>query len=397
MKAARFLLGCCAGAAAGYAAVRAIAAVREWRAPAPLLARDPAAYARSRRTLEVAETVRGVVMALAVAYGPAGEAVDRATLRVPAWLRPALFASVLTSLAALADLPVSFVTDYTLERRYGLSEQTREAWLTDYAKGTAVGTIFTAFVATLFGWAVRRSPRRWPLLAAIGTLPMLIAGNVVVPLYVMPLFNAFEPVTGRLESRLRALAARFGVGDADILRMDMSRQTRKANAFVTGIGGTHRIVIGDTLLGAFPESEVEFVVAHELGHYVNRDTWRAIAAGEAMAVALFLVANATVPENERAELRDRPLLIARLYAAMLAATLPLRPLLFAFSRSREWAADRFALAATADPVTGAASLRRLRDCNLADEDPPRWYELFFASHPSLKSRIAALERSPVVS
>ncbi|HEU5479605.1 MAG TPA: M48 family metalloprotease, partial [Candidatus Tumulicola sp.] len=89
----------------------------------------------------------------------------------------------------------------------------------------------------------------------------------------------------------------------------------------------------------------------------------------------------------------RPLLIARLYAAMLAATQLLRPLLFAFSRSREWAADRFALAATADARTGAASLRRLRDCNLADEDPPGWYELFFASHPSLKARIAALENS----
>ena len=81
-------------------------------------------------------------------------------------------------------------------------------------------------------------------------------------------------MTGSLEERLRALATRFGVGDADILRMDMSRQTRKANAFVTGIGRTHRIVLGDTLIDGFEPSEIEFVVAHELGHYVSKDTWR---------------------------------------------------------------------------------------------------------------------------
>ncbi|HXO17548.1 MAG TPA: M48 family metalloprotease, partial [Candidatus Dormibacteraeota bacterium] len=185
---------------------------------------------------------------------------------------------------------------------------------------------------------------------------------------------------------------RFGVGNAEILRMDMSRQTRKANAFVTGIGRTHRIVLGDTLIGVFPENEIEFVVAHELGHYVNKDTWRMIALGEIMSTALFLIANAAASERERDELRGHPLLILRIYAAMLVATQALRPLLFAFSRSREWAADRFALAATRDPAAGAAAFRRLREQNLADDDPPSWYELFFASHPSLRARIGALER-----
>jgi STE24 endopeptidase len=76
---------------------------------------------------------------------------------------------------------------------------------------------------------------------------------------------------------------------------------------------------------------------------------------------------------------------------MLVTTQALRPLLFAFSRSREWAADRFALAATRDAASGAAAFRRLRDQNMADEDPPLWYEIFFSSHPSLRRRIAALE------
>ena len=76
---------------------------------------------------------------------------------------------------------------------------------------------------------------------------------------------------------------------------------------------------------------------------------------------------------------------------MTLASQLLRPLLLAFSRSREWAADDFALEATGDAANGAASLSRLREQNLADDDPPQWYELLFSSHPALKARIAKLE------
>jgi STE24 endopeptidase len=393
MKPRSLLLGLGAGVAGGYALLRTVAAVREWREPSPPREKDAVEYAAIRRRLEVADTTRAMLGFIAFAYGPLAERLDRTTKRAPVWLRPALFFGPLSLLGALADVPVSFVQGYTLERRFGLSDQTRRAWLADYAKSTVIGAVLSAFLGTLLGTAVRRAPRRWPWLAGAGTLPLFVAANIIVPLYVLPLFNKFEPVVGSLETRLRQLAARFGVGDAAILRMDMSRQTRKANAFVTGIARTHRIVLGDTLIEHFPENETEFVVAHELGHYVNKDTWRMIALGELLALALFLFANAAASRQERERLRDRPLLIVRIYALMLVATQVLRPLLSAFSRSREWAADRFALAATRDPQSGAAAFRRLRDQNLADEDPPPWYEFFFSSHPSLRARIAALEES----
>ena len=373
--------------------VRAIQAAREWTVPSPPREKDARAYARIRRELDVVETVRGVAGLAAFAYGSLGESVDRATRPVPPWLRPAVYFTSVSLASAILELPAAFVQDFALERRFGLSDQTREGWLADYAKSAAIEAAVMAFVATLFGAAVRRAPKTWPLLASLGTFPLFVIGNLIVPLYVMPLFNSFEPVTGSLEKRLRKLAQRYGVGDAEILRMDMSRQTRKANAFVTGIGRTHRIVLGDTLIDAFREDEIEFVVAHELGHYVSKDTWRLIGMGELLAIVLFVVANATAHDRDREGLRERPLFIARLYATMLFATQALRPLLLAFSRSREWAADRFARGATGDAPSGAAAFRRLRDQNLADSDPPAWYELFFSSHPSLKKRIEALENT----
>jgi STE24 endopeptidase len=379
--------------AAGYVAVRLYQAVEQLRRPTYATTKDATAYSRIRRSLEVAGTIRSTAAFVAFAYGPLAARADRATKALPVWIRPAGFIGLVALGSALLELPVSFVEDYALERHFGLSDQSEGDWLGDYAKSALISMGLTALLAALFGFAVRRAPHRWPVLATVGVFPLFVAGNLIVPIYVMPLFNKFEPVTGSLEDRIRRLASRFGVGDAAILRMDMSRQTRKANAFVTGIGHTHRIVLGDTLIEAFPENETTFVVAHELGHYVNKDTWRLIGLGEVLSLALFLIANGAISERDRRRLHDRPLLIARLYALMLITTQVLRPLLFAFSRSREWAADRFAIEATGEASAGVSAFRRLRDQNLADDDPPLWYEIFFSSHPSLRSRIAALELS----
>jgi STE24 endopeptidase len=177
------------------------------------------------------------------------------------------------------------------------------------------------------------------------------------------------------------------VGDAEILRMDMSRQTKKANAFVAGIGSTHRIVLGDTLIDTFEPDEITFVVAHELGHYVSRDTWRMIALAESVTAALL----GAVAGGLRSDASGESVRVLRIAAWLGLGMLAVRPAMNAFSRSREWAADRFATATTRDPQSGVAAFRRLRDQNLAEEQPPAWYEWIFASHPSLGKRIAALD------
>ncbi len=389
MRGRDVLVGLAAGFSAGYLAARAYESLCELRSPDTRQRTGAARYGRSRRALELADTFQGICGAFALAYGTMGERTDRATLRAPAWLRPALFVAPLSLCGSVAELPAAFVSDYLLERRYGLTDQRSSAWLSEYAKSSLVATVVTSLSAMLLGAMVRRAPRFWPLHATIAALPLFVAGNLIVPLYILPLFNRFEPLQGPLEKRLRGLASRYGVGSADILKVDMSRQTRKANAFVTGVARTHRIVLGDTLVDAFPDDEIEFIVAHELGHYVARDVWRLTAFGEVIASVLFFVSNAL--SGPRSGMRDRPIVLARLYAAMLLATQTLRPLLFAFTRSREAAADRFAVEATKNPVAGASAFRRLREQNLIEDEVPRWYELFFSSHPSLKSRIERLE------
>lgn len=387
MDTRKLLLGALAGASAAYIAVRAMQSWRLLHAEPLKHDGNPAEYGRVRRALAVNGTARSIAGTAVFAYGPFAPALSRATQPLPEWARPGAFFAAAATFGSLLELPVEFVEDFALERSYGLSAQSPGAWMADAFKSIALAGGVSGMLGVAAGMALQRFPERWPVAASAALLPLLVVANVVIPLYVLPLFNSFEPLRGPLEERLRALASRYGVGDAEILRMDMSRQTKKANAFVTGIGRTHRIVLGDTLIESFDPAEIAFVVAHELGHYVSKDTWRAIALGEIRTALLLFAAGRAV----NAQRDDRNVALAKILFVLSLGTSLLAPVTNAFSRSREWAADRFARAATGDPSSGAAAFRRLRDQNLAEDALPAWFEAIFASHPSLGKRIHALE------
>ena len=132
------------------------------------------------------------------------------------------------------------------------------------------------------------------------------------------------------------------------------------------------------------------MVAHELGHYVSKDSWRLIFAAELLTATVAFASARAITEDAAASGHPRTLVRLALWTALLSQTL--RPALAAFSRSREWAADRFAVAATNAPETGARAFERLREQNLAEDEQPGWFEFFFSTHPSLGARIAALRR-----
>lgn len=388
----RLLLGLAAGITAGYTVCRAVQSVRAIQNPPPTVPKDAARYGGLRRALALTDTLRSLGSAAAFTSGGTAAMLARPLRSAPVALRPPLFVLGGLLASSLLELPAAFVEEHEFERRFGLTEQSSRDWLAEHLKGAAIGTAVMAALSIPFATLLRKKPDTWPLFTTLGLVPLSVCAGLIVPVYVAPLFNKFQPLRGALEDRLRMLAARYGVGDADILCMDMSRQTKKANAYVTGMFNTHRIVIGDTLLGTFPDAEIEFVVAHELGHYVSHDSWRMTGLGVAVAVTMFLLSNAMMPAQKRREYED-PARLYELYAWMLFYSALLRLPMFAFSRSREWAADRFAARATDAPKTGAAAFRRLREQNLAEEDVPLWYELLFSSHPSLGQRIKALEEA----
>lgn len=384
----RFLIGLSGGFVLGYAAKRALDAYAEIARPSPALEADPAAYGRLRRALMLANIARSVAQMGALAYGlgpkiepPEGAGEPR--LRRAGWITAAML------LSSAIDVPADFVEGHVFERRYGLSKQSAENWALDQAKSLAVTLAITVPLVELLATVVERAPARWPALATAATVPLLVLANVVAPSLIAPLFNRFEPIEGDMERRLRELAARYGAGDAKILRVDMSRQTEKANAYVTGLFGSKRIVVGDTLLDHFAPAEVGFVVAHELGHYVTRDVWRSVAAGTAASALIFFGSAKLAAKPGRSLATAAGM--GRIFFAGSVLGIAVGPLMAGFSRSRERAADRFAIAATQDRQAGIDAFTRLRERNMAESEQPPWMELLFSTHPSLGRRIRVLQ------
>jgi STE24 endopeptidase len=200
-----------------------------------------------------------------------------------------------------------------------------------------------------------------------------------------------------LIDRLKRLAERSGTRVSGVFRFDMSQRTKAANAALTGIGGTRRIILGDTLLAEFTPDEVESVIAHELGHQVHRDIPVGIAFSSMITlVGLFLVSLVlnwsarALGFTGPADVGALPLL-ALAFGVFGLLTLPLNN---AYSRWREKRADEYALEVTRKPQAFASAMTRLANQNLAEVDPEPWVELLLYSHPALNKRIAMAENYP---
>lgn len=356
-------------------------------------------YNRTRLTVLIASTGWSVAKMIWFARGQRSARLRRRTAALVPDARlaaPAYF-GVAALVSWLSSLPVAYLGDHRVERRYDLTKQSVASWLGDHLKGLGVGlALQIPLLAGTFA-VIRRRPRDWWLVLSAATVPLTVILVNLAPVLIMPIFNRFERLQDAgLADRVEALADRAGVPIAGVFAMDMSRQSEKPNAFFTGIGNTKRIVLGDTLVDKFPPEEVEGVVAHELGHQVHGDIWRLIAFGTgltlASAYALYRLApplvQGTAKETGVRELGDEaslPLLALVGTAVGFAAS----PIQAAYSRAIERRTDRYALGLTRNGTAYASAMERLAALSLTDPDPPAPVVFFLYSHPPVGERIRA--------
>ena len=347
-------------------------------------------FARPQRALELA---RGVVelgaLALLVRRPPPA-------LRRP-WSSPAVGGAAAGAGLSLA-LEAPGLPLRALSRRRavaaGLDTQSWGGWGADLAKASAIQTGFGAGAGAAVLELIHRAPDSWWAPAAVGAVGLGAGLGALAPVLLDPIFNDFERLPdGETRSDVLGLARDAGVAVGEVYSVDASRRTTAANAYVTGLGPTKRVVLYDTMLDRYSRDEVRLVVAHELGHLRHRDVARNVAYAAIVAPAVaYAVQRAALAFEADPTHPAAPPTPATLPALALAAALvsaPIGPIGNRLSRAIERRADQFSLELAGAPEAFISFERGIALQNLADLDPPRWLTRLSATHPPTAERIGA--------
>lgn len=296
----------------------------------------------------------------------------------------------------LLNLPFSYYREYVVESEYCFMTQTATQWLIDDLKYLGVLIVMSSVVVWLLYALLSRLQRWWLAFTAI-SIPLIIIFAVIVPVYVSPLFNNFTPLSdGELRFQIEELADDAGVHGSAIYEVDNSRRSTKVNAYVTGVFGTKRIVLYDTMIDNFSQDEVLFVMAHELGHYVMNHVWYGIILSVLFVGFALWLTDKTIHRlitkfqgrfgfSKLSDVASLPLVMIYLTVITFVGG----PIINGYSRLMEHQADIYAMKlSSVDGETAARAFDKLSVFNLSDPDPHPIIEFWFYSHPSLKSRMA---------
>jgi len=305
-----------------------------------------------------------------------------------------LYVLMLIGLSKVIGLPFEYY-GFRLEHEYHLSNQRLRSWLWDEFKGLLVGVVLATIVVELL-YLLIRHVQHWWLVAWGVFLGLFVLLAQLAPVVLFPIFYKFEPMENEeLRRRLVLLSERAGTRVRGVYKWKLSEKSKKANAALTGLGATRRIILADTLLDHYSDDEIEAVLAHELGHHVHRHIFKSILVQAVITLFGFWLASEVLRYAvERWNMFETMSDFANLPLLVLVATVLsflLMPALNAYSRFNERQADRYCFQAVAGVDPFISAMTKLADQNLAEKTPSRWVEWFFHSHPSITKRIAAAE------
>jgi len=302
----------------------------------------------------------------------------------------------LTTITKLAGMPLDFY-GFRLEHKFQLSNQKMGSWLRDELKGWLLGVGIGTLLAELVYFIIRQAPQLWWMIAWLVFIVLFVFFAQIAPVLLFPLFYKFVPLENEeLKQRLVRLGERAGAHVRGVYEWKLSEKSKKANAALTGLGNTRRIILSDTLLANYTHDEIEAVLAHELGHHVHGHIAKSIGVQAFITFIGFWAASWVLDYavNVRGmysyihDFANLPLLA--LVSSVLS--LLLLPALNAYSRYNEWQADRYCWKAVPSVAPFISAMNKLSDQNLAERNPSRVVEVLFHSHPPIAKRVKAAEK-----
>ena len=297
-------------------------------------------------------------------------------------------------------LPLSWVQTFGVEQRFGFNKMTPALWLTDLAKGLALGLVLGVPLLALVLWLMQAGGSLWWLWAWGALVLWQLVLMAIAPNVIMPLFNKFSPLDDEaLKARVQALMARAGFKAKGFFVMDGSRRTAHSNAFFTGFGASKRVVFFDTLLKQLSMAEMEAVLAHELGHFKHKHivkmmatSWLTSLLGLALlgwlAQQVWFYTGLGVMPNMQGDNDALALVLFMLVVPLV--TFFASPILSWRSRQQEFEADAYAASQTPAKDLASALLKLYQD-NASTLTPDPLYVRFYYSHPPASERLARMQ------
>ena len=311
------------------------------------------------------------------------------------WISLWLYLVVFVIILQLVAIPLSFYSGFIVDHKFSLSTQTLRGWVVDELKGLGVELVFGILAGSVLYYLIGNLSLWWVAAAAIFAVFSILL-SIILPFVILPIFYKVSPLSDmNLKENLLQMSKKFGAHNVDrVLVADESRRSIRANAFFSGVGESRSIVLFDTLLNNFTHREITTVVAHELGHYVNKDIWKEALVSGLVIIPPFYIADyalrVTLATRSLPSITD-PAGIPLVFASLIGISFILQPITNWLSRIVERKADEFALKAAEDPEAQASSERRLADLSLSVDSPTRLVELLFYTHPSSAERVRLAE------
>jgi len=360
-------------------------------------------YTVERTRLTMIEIVVGAAVLIGLTLLGGVQALD---LTITDWLgrgyigQIALVAAVIAITSAI-DLPFDYYRQFVIEQRFGFNRMSKRIFVVDRLKGVLLGAAFGLPLLFVVLWLMNQAGSFWWLWTWIVWVVFQMLVLVLYPSFIAPLFNKFEPLKDEaLKSRIEALMKRCGFAAKGLFVMDGSRRSAHGNAYFTGFGAAKRIVFFDTLLARLSGSEIEAVLAHELGHFKRRHVIKRMLVTFAISLAMLALLGWLTQQVWFYEgLGVRPSLIggnSGLALVLFFLALPVfvffvTPLGSLTSRKHEFEADAFAATQT-DAQDLVNALVKLYEDNASTLTPDPLYTAFYYSHPPASQRIDRLLR-----
>lgn len=307
-----------------------------------------------------------------------------------------IYVVIFLTLSTLIGLPLGYYTGYVREHKWGFSNYTHKTWSVDQLKSFLLSLVLFPLLLGLLYWVFAAFPDIWWLVAGGAMAVVSVIFATLFPVVIAPIFNKYDPIEDEnLVNQLTVILEKAGLKPGGFFRQDMSKQTKKENAFLGGLGKTRRVVMADNLLEKMSQNEIASVIAHEVGHYRYGHLPKNIVIGTAQQLVTFFLLDIVIKfffpsflTSNAANLALFPMI--GLTMGILSGFL-FGPLNNWISRSFERQADNCSLELYPEKDAFLGAMAGLANRNLSNAYPSGWVKWLYYSHPPIGERLAFAE------